>query len=227
LLRNRLAVLRFETNHLPERFGLFLIIALGESVVQVGHVAASTGPLSPERLVATVAAYALVCSLWWVYFVFAARAVRYALAEARVHTDVIRPVFSYGHLLFICGIVAVAVGLAEVVREPEARLPASLAALLVGGCCLYLATFGYTRWRMFRAVSWTRLSAALACTVAYPVAAYASGLAGLLVLVLVTVALNVTEAVIVRRRERAGQEVEAGEVVEAAEPEPEGVTITD
>jgi low temperature requirement protein LtrA len=218
LLRNRLAGVRFETNHLPERFGLFLIIALGESVVQVGGVAASTGPLSAPRLGATVAAYVLVCSLWWVYFIFAARAVRFALTEARVHTDLIRPVFSYGHLLFICGIIAAAVGLGEVVRDPVSPLPWSPAGLLVGGCALYLATFGYTRWRMFRAVSWTRLSGALICLAALPVARFGSGLAGLLALVAVTVGLNVTEAVIVRRRERAGQVVEE---------EPDGVSITD
>src|SRR5215212_6614034 len=92
LLRSRLAVVRFDTGHLPERFGLFLIIALGESVVQIG-VAASGGALTGTRLVATIAAYALACSLWWVYFVFAASAVRHALAEARIHADVVRPVF--------------------------------------------------------------------------------------------------------------------------------------
>jgi low temperature requirement protein LtrA len=54
LLRSRLAVVRFDTGHLPERFGLFLIIALGESLVQIG-VAASAGHLTAARLGATVA----------------------------------------------------------------------------------------------------------------------------------------------------------------------------
>jgi low temperature requirement protein LtrA len=199
LLRNRLAVLRFDTGHLPERFGTFLLIALGESVVQIG-VSASDGALSPARLVATVAAYVLACSLWWVYFVFAARAVRHAMAEARVHTDVIRPVFSYGHLLFISAIIAVAVGMAEVVAAAGTHPHRGPAALLVGGCALYLATFGYTRWRMFRMVSWTRLGAAVACLAVLPFATRMPALALLLVLVVVTVALNVVEAAIVRRQ---------------------------
>jgi low temperature requirement protein LtrA len=199
LLRGRLAVVRFDTGHLPERFGLFLIIALGESVVQIG-VAASGGALTGTRLVATIAAYALACSLWWVYFVFAASAVRHALAEARIHADVVRPVFSYGHLLFICAIIAVAVGLAEVVAAPGTHLHGGPAGLLVGGCALYLATFGYTRWRMFRAVSWTRLGAAAVCLTVLPVATRVSGLAVVLALVVVTVALNALEAAVVRRR---------------------------
>jgi low temperature requirement protein LtrA len=199
LLRSRLAVVRFDTGHLPERFGLFLIIALGESVVQIG-LAASGGALTGTRLVATIAAYALACSLWWVYFKFAASAVRHALMEARIHADVVRPVFSYGHLLFICAIVAVAVGLAEVVAAPGAHLHGGPAGLLVGGCALYLATFGYTRWRMFRAVSWTRLGAAAACLAVLPLATRVPGLAVVLALVVVTVALNLLEAAIVRRR---------------------------
>jgi len=192
-------VVRFDTGHLPERFGLFLIIALGESVVQIG-VAASGGALTGTRLVATIAAYALACSLWWVYFVFAASAVRHALAEARIHADVVRPVFSYGHLLFICAIIAVAVGLAEVVAAPGTHLHGGPAGLLVGGCALYLATFGYTRWRMFRSVSWTRLGAAAVCLTVLPVATRVSGLAVVLALVVVTVALNALEAAVVRRR---------------------------
>ena len=199
LLRGRLAVVRFDTGHLPERFGLFLIIALGESVVQIG-VAASGGALTGTRLVATIAAYVLACSLWWVYFVFAASAVRHALAEARIHADVVRPVFSYGHLLFICAIIAVAVGLAEVVAAPGTHLHGGPAGLLVGGCALYLATFGYTRWRMFRSVSWTRLGAAAVCLTVLPVATRVSGLAVVLALVVVTVALNALEAAVVRRR---------------------------
>src|SRR2546421_1675920 len=199
LLRNRLAVVRFDTGHLPERFGLFLIIALGESVVQIG-VAASGGVLTGTRLVATAAAYTLACSLWWVYFVFAASAVRHAMAEARIHADVVRPVFSYGHLLFICAIIAVAVGLAEVVTAPGHHLHGGPAGLLVGGCALFLATFGYTRWRMFHSVSWTRLGAAAVCLVLLPGATQASGLAVGIALVAGTVVLNVVEYVSVNSR---------------------------
>ena len=41
LLRRRLSGMRFETAHLPERFGLVLIIALGETVVATGNQAAA------------------------------------------------------------------------------------------------------------------------------------------------------------------------------------------
>ena len=79
------------------------------------------------------AAFALSCGLWWVYFQFAADAVRYALATAQVQLDITRSVLSYGHLSFIASIIAVAVGLRSVVEHPTvvARLgcpPASCSA---------------------------------------------------------------------------------------------------
>lgn len=202
LVRSRLARIRFEISHLPERFGLFMIIALGESVVAVGLVAASE-PVAAGRLTAVAAAWVLACGLWWVYFAFAASAVSHALSSATAHTEVVRSVLAYGHLALIAGIVAVAVGLAEVVAHPDEQLPAGGAALLCGGVALYLATFGYTRWRMFRQVSWTRLSAAGACLLVLPLATAVPALLTAALLAAITAGLNLLEAALVRRGQRA------------------------
>jgi low temperature requirement protein LtrA len=199
VLRSRLRAITFEPSHLPERFGLFLIIALGESVVAVGAVAAA-GPLTPIGLVTVAAAYTLACGLWWVYFQFAANAVRHAMGDPDARTDVLRSVLSYGHLLFIAGVVAVSVGLSQAVAHPAQRLHPDAVALLYGGTTLYLATFGYTRWRMFHAVSYTRLGAAGLCLVLLPVAPYLPAVGAVILVVAVLVALNVVEARIVRRR---------------------------
>ena len=121
LTRRKLALVHFEPAHLPERFGLFVIVALGESIVAVG-LSARGEALTAARLAAVAAAFVLACGLWWVYFHFAAGAVHHAVATARVQTDIIRPVLAYGHLGFIAGIVAVAVGLAEVVHYPGKHL---------------------------------------------------------------------------------------------------------
>jgi low temperature requirement protein LtrA len=201
LIRRRLARVRFASSHLPERFGLFVIIALGESIVAVG-VSAAPEAMTPARLGAVAAAFALACALWWVYFAFAASAVHHAVATAAVQTDIVRQILAYAHLVFIGAIVAVAVGLAEVVAHPLDRLHLDVAALLVGGCALYLATFGYSRWRMFRQVSTTRLSAAAVCLALLPLAPALPAVVALLALVVVVAALNVVEAVVVRRRTR-------------------------
>ncbi len=209
LLRSRLALIHFNADHLPERFGLFLIIALGESIVAVG-IAAAPDPMSPARLAAVAAAFTLACALWWVYFAFAANAVQYALSVAQIQTDIIRQVLAYGHLSLIGAVIAVAVGLAEAVHHPTAPLHLDVAGLLLGGCALYLATFGYTRWRMFRRIGWGRLAAAALCLAVLPASPVLPALVVLLALVVITVALNAFEAAAVRRARAAHQRRMAG-----------------
>ena len=87
LFRRRLSRLHYDAAHLSERFGLFVLIALGESVVAVG-TSTSTDDLRAIDAAAVAAAFVLSCGLWWVYFHFAADAVRHALATAQVQLRV-------------------------------------------------------------------------------------------------------------------------------------------
>jgi low temperature requirement protein LtrA len=199
LLRKRLTGMRFDPHHLPERFGLFLIIALGESIVAIGVPAASADHLTAGVVVAVGVAFVLACGLWWVYFVFAASAVQHALATARIQTDIIRQVLVYAHLALIGAIIAVAVGAAEVVHHPDHHLDWAVTGLLYGGTVMYLATFGYTRWRMFGTLSPTRLGAAALVLVLMPVAPLVPALVALAMLSAVLIALNVVEHVRVKR----------------------------
>ena len=201
LFRSRLINLQFNVSHLPERFGLFVLIALGESIVAIGLPAASAEHLTAGQVGAVAAAFVLACALWWVYFHFGASAIRHALTTAVIPTDVVRQVLSYGHLSFIAAVIAFASGLAEVVAHPGEHLHLDTAGLLFGGCALYLATFGYTRWRMFRMWSTWRLSAAAVVLALLPLAAYVPALVSVSAIALVVVALNVTEYVVVRRRD--------------------------
>ncbi len=152
--------MHLDAGHLAERFGLFVLIAIGESVVAIGTSA--TSEQGPGLAVgsAVVAAFVLSAGLWWVYFHFAADAMRHAMSTARVQLDITRLVLSYGHLSFVGSVIVVSVGMHEAVAEPGTRLGWGLTGLLFGGTALYLATFGFTRWAMFRLVSWTRLTAA-------------------------------------------------------------------
>jgi low temperature requirement protein LtrA len=197
LIRRKLALIHFEASHLPERFGLFVIIALGESIVGIGLKASED--LTVARGFSVAAAFVLTAALWWVYFIFAADAVRHAVATAVVQTDIIRQVLAYGHLVFIAGIIAVAVGLAEAIADPGHHLHLPVAALLYGGTALYLAAFGYTRWRMFRTIGWIRVIAALVVLALLPAAVHVSALSALAMLAGIAVLLNLYEFLAVRR----------------------------
>jgi low temperature requirement protein LtrA len=138
---------------------------------------------------------------------------RHALATAQVQLNITRLVLSYGHLAFIGAIILVADGLRRAIAAPGDELPAASAGLLLGGAALYLATFGFTRWAMFRLVSTTRLTAAAAVLVLLPLAPHEPALVTLILLAAVLVALNAVELIRVeqigwrarlRRRVRAG-----------------------
>ena len=193
VLRRRLVKVHFEASHLPERFGLFVIVALGESIVAIGGPAASAAELDWQHVASVALAFVLACALWWVYFAYAASAMKHALETSSVQTDIVREVLSYGHLLLLAGIIALAVGLAEVVGHPTDQLHLDVAALLFGGTALYLATFGYTRYRMFGQWSTTRIAAAALVLVLLPFAPAVPGAVALAVLTGVVVGLNLEE----------------------------------
>jgi low temperature requirement protein LtrA len=193
VLRARLRGMHFDAEHLTERFGLFVLIAIGESVVAIGTPVAKSSHLDWSTIAAVTAAFALSCGLWWVYFHFATAAMQHALETASIQVSITRHVLSYGHVGFIASIIALSVGMSEAVNEPKHALSPSILALLYGGCAVYLATFGYTRWMMFRKLSTTRLAAAACVLLLYPVDLHLPAIAAVTTLAAVLVILNAVE----------------------------------
>ncbi|MFJ9773802.1 low temperature requirement protein A [Kitasatospora sp. NPDC101157] len=202
VFRRRLANVSYHPSHMPERFALFLLVAIGESIVGIGGSAAAARLDVPE-LAAVAAAFTISAGLWWQYFVFAADAMRHAVEVADSRRDVVRRIFQYGHLALAAGVIGVAVGFEETVADPWRALGAGSVALLYGGCGLYLLTFGYTRWMMFRRVSTTRIAAAVVVLALLPAMVRLPALVVLGVLAVLLVVLNGVEHLRVVRAERA------------------------
>lgn len=200
LARSRLLRVPVHPAHLPERFTLFVLLALGETIISVGTPLAAASSLSAAELVAVAVSFVLIGGLWWVYFAYAADAMRHAVTTAAVRVDMVRQVLSYAHLSLIAAIIAIAVGLTESVAHPGLRLSTGGGSLLVGGCALYLATFGYTRWRMFRLLSTTRLIVAAVALLLLPAVPWLPALATLCLLAALVVGLNVWEQIRINRR---------------------------
>jgi low temperature requirement protein LtrA len=197
LLRGRLSGMRYETAHLPERFGLVLIIALGETVVATGNQAAA-GRLGTPELAAMLLAFTLIVLLWWTYFHFGAPAVRHSLEHTPAQSRIVTDVFSYAHLGYVVAIVLVAVGLKKLLAHPL-DVPHSLPeVLLAPGVALYLWGFCYARWRMFGAATVQRVAAAVACCAVAAAAIQLPIMVTAVLLVAVLLTLNAFEAWIVR-----------------------------
>jgi len=174
--------------HFAERFQLFMIIALGESIVVTGATTADL-PLSLGRTVAFGLAFLGTCALWWLYFNYVARIAQRRLELAPERTRMARDAYTYLHVIMVAGIIVAAVGNGLVIAHPAGRLPAREIAAVVAGPALYLFAHVLFRLRMTGTVSWKRLGGAAACVAvaaAGPIAP-AVALAALVVTVLVAV----------------------------------------
>jgi low temperature requirement protein LtrA len=139
--------------HFAERFGLIVIVALGESIVALG-VGADVGLTLPVT-VAAVLGVALVFELWWAYFDIVAIANVRRLVRAEpglVQNELARDVYSYLHLALVVGIELAAFGLHEVLAHPDHHLDDVHAFALLGGVAIYL--LGHVAIRLRGARTW-------------------------------------------------------------------------
>ncbi len=122
--------------HLLERFRLFFLIALGETVLTIGN-AFSNGPVETERLIALSAAFIGTVSLWWCYF---QRAERLGIDAVEGAGDASRIVAigNYTLVAMVIGIVAIAVGDELAIATPGFDVTASASALIFGGPAIFL-----------------------------------------------------------------------------------------
>jgi low temperature requirement protein LtrA len=119
------------TSHLVERFGLFTLIVLGESVVRVAQGAADVDDWTTATLAAAGGGFLLVAGLWWLYFD--------RLDEGVVRSVLRGLVWNYTHLPLLAGLVSVAVGTEYAIRDAAGgQLERSTTAALGGGTALYL-----------------------------------------------------------------------------------------
>jgi low temperature requirement protein LtrA len=126
-----------EPNHFIERLELFLIIALGETIVATG-ITASEEPLDAARLGAVVVTFAIAVSLWWLYFDFHADRARRVLRAAAGERGRLGRGLSYVHIPIVAGVVVTAVGNELVVAHPSDVLHGEELVALAAGPALYL-----------------------------------------------------------------------------------------
>ncbi|MDI2131096.1 low temperature requirement protein A [Yinghuangia seranimata] len=196
LLSSKLCRIRFETAHLPERFGLFLIIALGETVMAIG-TQASSHPFTAPELASLAVGFVLILLLWWTYFHFGAPAARHSLETDPRQSRIVREIFTYCHALYVTSIIFVAVGLKKLMAHPLDAPEGTPALLLAPGIALFLLTFCYSRWQMFGGVGTIRFCGGVAAVV---LACLAPLLPGIVVAALgaaILSTVNVSEAYVV------------------------------
>ncbi len=142
---------QIDGHHMAERCGLFVIIALGESILIAGATFAEMQWTAPV-LTAFIATFVASVAMWWIYFNIGAEHSRERIAHSDDPGAIARLAYSYVHLLIVAGIIVVAVGVELVLAHPvghHAEMPVILT--LAGGALLYLFGNG-----LFKALSFGR-----------------------------------------------------------------------
>jgi len=132
--RHQIARAPIHASHLVERFGLFTLIVLGESVISVAQgVAKGTaqGDWTAAMATAAVAGFLVVASLWWLYFD--------RLDDGTIRSVLRGLIWNYAHLPLLAGLVSVALGIEYAVREAATgQLERTTALALGAGTALCL-----------------------------------------------------------------------------------------
>jgi low temperature requirement protein LtrA len=145
-------------DHLAERCQQFVIIALGESVVDTG-----SGMTSEEFTAPTVTAFVLAflgtVALWWIYFDRGAEDSSRAITRSNDPGRLGRSAYTYFHLPMVAGIIVTAVGDEKVIAHPLGHTATGTTAVLLAGPALFLAGHLLFKQAVFGVLSWPRLGA--------------------------------------------------------------------
>ncbi|GIG87205.1 low temperature requirement protein A [Plantactinospora endophytica] len=126
--------------HMAERARLFVIIALGESILVTGTV---FGELRRDwsTLAALATAFVGSVALWWIYFDRSAEAARNAIVEAEEPGRLGRSAYTYLHIPMVAGVIVTAVGDDLTLHHPTGTADPAVVATALGGPVLFLTGF--------------------------------------------------------------------------------------
>jgi low temperature requirement protein LtrA len=177
--------------HLPERFALFVILVLGESVAGIAH-GLSDAKWTASAVLVGVLSFVLAAALWWSYFDLAgARARRLLNEHGGEQNEHAHDIYVFGQLPLTLALATVGAGVElAVVQSGAGEVPVGTRLLLSGGVAVYLASVVLTDAGMSQGTRhgwwWPAVAAAVAAVDAVlelPAAVVVGTLAALVVVV--------------------------------------------
>ena len=144
--------------HLAERCHLFIIVALGESILVTGMTVAE---LSFDLVTtsALVVVFLGSVGLWWIYFDKAADDAGKEIEESDDPGRLGRSAYTYFHVPMVAGIIVTAVGDELVLAHPSGTADAASVATILGGPALFLLGHALFKLSTFERISVSRLVA--------------------------------------------------------------------
>lgn len=180
-------------SHFTERVQLFMIIALGETIVAAG-VTASELEINAMRIAAVLVSFGVTVAFWWLYFDYHAKRVEQTLQAREAERGRLGEVLSYLHVPVVAGVIVSAVAAELVIAHPGERLQSNELLPLAAGPALFLVGSLFFKASVLHAQWRQRLVAAVMVLLVTVSGAFAPALAvwSLVLIVLVGLALYET-----------------------------------
>ena len=138
LTRDRLRSLqRVAVSHFAERYSLFVIICLGESIVDIG-VGVGHHHLGTELVTIVALGLLITAAMWWTYFDRFASIAEQSLRSHRDPVIAAADGYSYIHLVIVAGIIIFSAGVRLVVPAPGVAPSDGVRLALCGGVAIYI-----------------------------------------------------------------------------------------
>ena len=131
-------------SHMAERCSLFVIIALGESLLVTGATFAEA-PWNGETIVAFLVGVLGTIAMWWLYFDSGAERAHHRIQAAADPGRQARLAYTYLHVLIVGGVIVCAVADEIALAHPGHASDAGIAAIL-GGPAMYLFANALFKW---------------------------------------------------------------------------------
>ncbi|ANM80283.1 bacterial low temperature requirement A family protein [Serratia marcescens] len=156
-----------EGHHLAERCQLFVIVALGETILITGATLSEMESWSLPVLIASLVAFLGSLAMWWVYFDTSSKAGSHAISQAE-NPGQLGAYFHYVHVALVGAIIVCAVANELVIAHPDGRIQHATAAVLLLGPAIYLFANALYKRLVYRRFPLSHLVGLLALAVLAP-----------------------------------------------------------
>lgn len=188
--------------HMAERFQLFIILALGESIVVTG-AGLSDLELTAGTVTAFAVAFAGTVALWWIYFARGAEAASSVMAATDDPGRLGRSAYTYFHMPMVAGIIVAAVGDGLLIAHHDTPADLATVAAILGGPALFLAGHALFKGATFGHASVQRVLAIVALAALAPLGIGAPPLLLAVAAIVVVVSVALADAWMYRRAAQA------------------------
>jgi low temperature requirement protein LtrA len=137
--RSQLADWDIEGGHIAERCALFVIIALGESLLVTGATFSEMEWNRTAWIALTVSVLGSIL-MWWVYFDTGAERATQRIRKAIAPGQQARSAYTFVHVLIVAGIIICAVADELVLAHPDHGTDQAIVTILVGPACYLVGT---------------------------------------------------------------------------------------